>query len=545
MKTLFKLLLAAPMLLLPACNSDTADLHKIDPPNLKSELGEFDPGSVNVDGQPSQLVVPKLPQVGKVVSVTVTPPGELKDIDGAKLEDVKQMISITSDKQTPMLDLVFFVDDSKSMKPHQDKYFGEIDGFTAELDKLDLLKYQIGVATVYDSGRYFKPKNSVRGSDRYEQGITEFSRLQNGKRNFHRLGRLLPLADGSGKRFATPETSSKTLSDTLKVGAQDFIKYDMYGDKDHVGIDPLTQITAVLTEESVGPLNEEILAPMVAALNPAYLLTGSGANVAHFRAQYPATDSRDREETERWTPPASNIEVEWMKFASSFNKGFVRKDAHLGVIFLTDVVDTPVNIDAEKAAEALRLLKGDTNSYEKISTYGVLHKNTVSFGLQKSDSRKWATRHCTSDVDNAVRGIEGFDQAQALESFLNITRGPKKAVGANILNICSASYGEDLAAIAKDLFKKSVSLGKYEFEKFPSGDITVVYKNDPSKHVPVCGDSASEELCWKVEIKPPPNVSRLFLYNRADLGTQELIVNYKGIDLDSCTTLNCNMIGRQ
>lgn len=556
MKTLVKLLFASPLLLLPACNSDTADLYKVNNPNLQSHLENYDPKPGKLGGEAGDLSIPVLPNIGPVFTVEVQKPGQLSNVKAADIKPQKQEISIKSDKQIPMMDLIFLADDSFSMDPHQRNYFDAMDEFHAQLQSLDLLSYQIGVASVYDSSRYFKV--GTPGSDRYERGVREFSVTEKGKRNFYRMGRLHPLKNGGGKRFAVPTTNQDDLSETLKVGAQDFQECDIYQDGPHVANpgecdnineprpqDPVQNITSVLIEAQ-GPLKEEILAPLIAAVHPAYLLVGSGVDTAHFRAQYPRMDAQETEEDSRWTPPTgANADAQWLNFATNYNKGFIRKDAHLGVIILTDVIDGSVGINAAKAAEALRDLKGDNNSYEKITTYGVLHMNTVSAGLQKKDPRKWSVRHCVAGnkVDDAVKDKSSFPEPQMIEEFLNLTRG-KKEIGQNILNICSSDYGAALASIAKDLFKKSVSLGKYELDMFPTGAITVSYKNNPAKKVPVCGTTGAEDLCFKTNIKLPPEKSRILLYNRAELMNEVLEVSYQGINLESCTALNCVVKGQ-
>ncbi len=546
-------------LLITACQSQTEDIYQVTTPSFEAELSESEikadlPKADQLDANENN----QLPTLGEIQRPELNRPGQFTNPAAAKMIDVEQVISVQRSQVKPMLDLLFVIDDSNSMAPHQNNLAAAMKSFTQELSQLNLLDYRIGVTTIYDSKRYFK--KDQEGSDRFEQGITEWTRVNEGgpsKRNFYRLGRLIPLKNAStgsllsGQRFATPETNVLNLEATLKIGAQVFDKYDLYNYIDSTGRvvsasqnrvngaystnEPEAGIREVLVTEAKGPRFEEILAPMLAAVSPQSLLFGTQAD--HYRSQYPNTSNLD---TDRWQAPALNSstkEEQWMQFSQSYNNQFIRDKAHLGVIFVTDVTDQSVGLNARAAADALIQLKGDDGSFTKISTFGVLHKNTVSYDLQQKNSTEWSRRHCTANnrVDDDVLNVNGFNEPQMLEQFLRMTGG-NRTEGSNILNICSNNYGQNLIKIAKDLFKKSVQRGEYDLQMVPSQNFKVVFKDDPTKTVPTCQRGQTEGLCWQLQIKP--GVRKIILLSQDDLGTQELLVTYKAIDPRTANTLN-------
>lgn len=563
---------------LTACQTETTDLEQIIHPKMESEIVNIDekdelPESPTLESS----TPPTLPNIGSITSVSgISRPGETINLQHANMIDVEQVISIERNEIKPMLDLLFVIDDSASMEPHQNNLAAAMKNFTGELSKLNLLDYRIAVTSIYDSERYFK-KGSP-GEDRYEQGITEWSRKEFDilnpsvpLRNFFRLGRLLPIKnheDGSylnGNRFATPQTHIKNLESTLKVGAQLFQKYDEYNyistDGKIIGRNQ-NRVTGLfankdlgthreeLSKESKGPRFEELISPMLAALSPQTLLFGDHAE--HYRQQFPSTSKYD---SDKWTAPKSDdkaADEAWLNFSINYNDKFVREKAHLGVIFVTDTIDQSVGVTPREAAEALKNLKGDDGSYSKISTYGVLHKNTVSYDLQRKHSRQWSRRHCTTNnrVDDDVRGINGFDKPQMLEEFLRLTGG-KRSEGSNILNICSNNYGENLVQVAKDLFKDSLQRGEYDLEMVPAQNIEVVFKNQPERKVPTCQSEQATSrqknikqtsgLCWQVLIKP--GIRKLILMSQDELEKQELLVRYKAIDPRTANSLNSQKVG--
>lgn len=106
---------------------------------------------------------------------------------------------------------------------------------------------------------------------------------------------------------------------------------------------------------------------------------------------------------------------------SGVNKGFYREDAYLAVVFVTDAVDQS-KISAAEMYKFLMNLKGWNKP--KVITYGVI----VPSG----------ERECDRDEQSEPKKIE---------EFLYLA-------GGTYFSLCSPDYGQNLAAIGKDLVKR-------------------------------------------------------------------------------------------
>ncbi|RYZ68290.1 MAG: hypothetical protein EOP05_16580 [Proteobacteria bacterium] len=119
-------------------------------------------------------------------------------------------VSIASDSKPiettavfqPKVDILFVIDNSDSMKDHQEKLKSNIDRFVEAFKSNARVDFQIGVVSVFDSQRYGPVV-----------------------KDFHPLGVMYPVkrADGSsgnGLNFVTRQDPdfTKTLGETLKIG---------------------------------------------------------------------------------------------------------------------------------------------------------------------------------------------------------------------------------------------------------------------------------------------------------------------------------------
>lgn len=563
--SLFKNLvgLLATVLLLGACNSSTTDLYESQNADFQSEIDPLEQQALpdsDIDLSPAD--VGETPELEAFNQPDIQAPPEMEDLDPAVVKTIDQVITLKAPDTRPMLDLVFVMDDSNSMENHQIRVSKAMDQFVEKLSTHDLLDYRIAVTPIYDSTRYFK--NGTYGDRPKTQRVSEESRLESGERNFFRLGRLIPLRDPRGTQgnyvemdefYATPETTIDVLKQTLKIGAQVWIKSDEYnteklqdnGKTESGQQRPVARPQKTLVTEALGPIQEELLAPMVAALNPGYLIFDKSIQ-QHYRMQYPASEELS------WMPPELDDpqrEAKWQNFVNKYHRNFVRPNAHLGVIFVTDTIDHSVNLSPEMAADALRQLKNDDGTFSKISTYGVVHMNSVSSKVQKDfgpgqsqNEKRWVTRHCNANnnVDLDIRDRNSFPTAQKLEEFLNLTRGAK-VQGENIFNLCDgtedSTFGVKLARIAEDLFKNSVSKGTYNLEQPPMDGIDeVFFKNNSSRKVSSCGRAQKGELCWSL-IKEQ-GIQKVILQNQSELGDAEIVVRYRVLDPKSINNINTN-----
>ncbi len=520
--------------LLVACQSETTDLYETSRPQFDSQLDPGDPAEIDKSG----LEVPKSEEVselevGEISDATISDPGEFKGFKGPQLEAYDQLISLDNAEIKPMLDLAFIMDDSNSMASHQIRVSDGMDDFVTELSKFNLLDFRITVVPIYDSRRYYKIDKSF--GDPVDLRVTEMSRLESGKRNFYQLGTMIPLRKPVGpenyveldQHFADRDTDTEILKETLVIGINPYQEEDVFD-----------ATTGELVKEATGPRYEEILAPMVAALNPEFLLFNP-ATRSHYRNQYPVADSIN-------ALSSSEREEEWRNYVEDKKQEFIRPPADLGVIVVTDTVDWSVNLSPSAAAKALRDLKGDDSSYSKISTYGVLHMNSISDQLRKSygpghldPSSPWheSKRDCAKitgpgqtrvDDDVKSKDVDPFKEPQKLEEFLNITRG-NKAVGDNIVNLCDGSendtFGTKLAAIAKDLFNRSTAKVPYRLDKPPVNGITkVFFRGDENNTIPNCSVNSSDQICWSLIQKL--GSQKIIFKNQGQADNNEIVVRY-------------------
>ncbi len=258
----------------------------------------------------------------------------------------------------PKVDILFVIDNSDSMKDHQEKLKANIDRFVDAFKKNQRVDFQIGVTSIYDSIRY----GSV-------------------VKTFHPLGQLYVVkhvngsTSSNGLNFITrsePEYS-KALGETLKIGTVPF--------KDANGVDQ-------------GPENEELFTPVLAALD--------GRNV-----------------------------------------GFLRADAHLAVIMITDADDVS-SVEPKTLKSELIRLKG--NNASMVSAFAVL------------------ARTC-SKVDP---GIKGTGPVKTLE-FIKEMKQDKRTSGM-AFDLCDKNYGDRLAEAGNLIAKKSTKTLRIPLEAPPVND---------------------------------------------------------------------------
>ncbi|MBL7543648.1 MAG: VWA domain-containing protein [Bdellovibrionaceae bacterium] len=107
---------------------------------------------------------------------------------------------------------------------------------------------------------------------------------------------------------------------------------------------------------------------------------------------------------------------------STVNSGFLRKDAYLAIIFITDAEDQS-DISPEDFYQFLLTLKGVP---ERILAYGAI----IPTGYEDPSN-------CGRDSGEPLK----------IERFLAMTAN----TGKNIFNLCSSDFGDRLAGVAKDV----------------------------------------------------------------------------------------------
>lgn len=216
----------------------------------------------------------------------------------------------------PKVDILFVIDDSKSMEPHQARLVQNIDKFVDAFAQFDVIDFHIGAVTVWDSQRYQSSENP--------QGVVPAVSPSDGFINFYPKGQLQPLrsSDGllEGQNFVSrTEGFSEILRNTL-LGIQP---------KCHESYRDCLTLEQKQQGEGRGPEFEEHFSPVIAALGQPDLINGA-------------------------------------------NQGFRRPDAHLVLIFISDADDGTVNISSSQMAAFLREAT-DSRQEQNFSVYGVVH----------------------------------------------------------------------------------------------------------------------------------------------------------------------------
>jgi len=468
--------------------------------------------------QLKSLVVPETLEVSLNDPFTV----QIKpfvEIDKATINTYTQFVNLADEELRPKLDLLFAIDDTASMAPHYkalgvDVLGQNMESFVAELATLKLLDYQIGIINTYDSTRYFS-------------AVTEFSRLDIGQRNFERMGHFIPLKGiDSENRIITPDMGHKVLQDTLTVNAKSFEPRNKYSKGEPNHGNPTDNILEV---EAFGPEKEEFLSPVLMAISPQSMLTGSNARA--YQAFQPSALS------------SSGEAGSWAEYAQNYNGPFVREGAHLGIIIITDSIESGLLETAENAAIELANLKNDKN-FENISTYGVFHRDAISASLRNNPKNgnleKWS-QGCQHKGDPDL-SKKGSDETiiPVLESFLDKTRG-NKPLGTNIVSLCSNTYGKDVVELAKDLYKRSVKDLTLTLDRIPADKLQVFYSGDENKKIPHCEKVEDERLCFITRFARGER--SIVLRNQHLLNNVEVTIRYDAIDPTTATINNSESQG--
>lgn len=205
-------------------------------------LSACSPASVDMKSRPSMEQPPPAPEV--VIRQKAPAPAPI-----IKKDEIK-WVTIDGGERgidfNPQIDILFVVDDSDSMKAHQENLSRNIKHFVSGLQNNKMIDYHIGVVSVWDS------------SDRAEEARQK--KTAAGQRVFAN-GELRPVKSTDGKLSKTRfvyrfENNENILASTLNIGVTPF--------------------------KDGGPENEEVFSPIEAALKK----TGRGdTNEGFFRPE--------------------------------------------------------------------------------------------------------------------------------------------------------------------------------------------------------------------------------------------------------------------
>lgn len=282
---------------------------------------------------------------------------------------------------TPVVDILFVIDNSGSMTDHQMNLANNIDLFTAEFAKVNI-DYHIGViSTDMD---------------------TRPGELLDGEQTCDWLGNN---CKGTGVNFITPKTTNglSILKKNILIGT------------DGSG-----------TEASFDPL-----------------VTSFNANLTK---------------------------------AGAVNAGFLRKNAYLAVIFITDADDQSYTNSPVDTFDFLVNLKG---AKRQVLSYGIVVPSGVT-GCPRDD---------------------GNTPPRKIEAFLSMSVNAGGAPAKNVMNLCDPQYGQKLAGLSKDMIRNLngvIKLNKapvissikvfYGTQEIPPG-IDDGWYYDPKENAVILGDN--------------------------------------------------------
>jgi hypothetical protein len=273
-------------------------------------------------------------------------------------------------KNTNAIDILFVVDNSKSMTIHQRNLANNIQHFVKAFDANKEVDYHIGVTSVFDSTRY----GSV-------------------VQNFNPNGFLLPLKGNTGdnsKYFYTKRHNDLTL----------------LANSIHIG---------VLNLEQGGPEKEEALSPIDQAFKEPAL-------------------------------------------SSPTNQGFLRPDARLAIIIITDADDSSPNLAETDLDYTLKRFKDDPMG-DKISTFAVLANRDYC----KDD--KDCLNRCAK-VDPDLKGEKPY----RILNFITASDGKE-------LSLCKGDFAATLSQIGAAIEKK-VQRQFFPLQGVPEHGTLKVYLGD-------------------------------------------------------------------
>ncbi len=182
------------------------------------------------------------------------------------------------------IDILFVIDNSRSMINHQKNLSANITKFVDEFAKIKSIDFHIGVTTVWDSSRY---------------GSVVPAKCPDGTVNWEPAGTLVPLIGPSdilpkdGRRFVTREDNFSAI---LKKSLSPIENPRLF--KDFVQPDP--------TKPGVcasGPEKEEVFTPMISAITDPTLLPNKGfRREGAFLVVIIVSDAKSEDVPNIWTP---------------------------------------------------------------------------------------------------------------------------------------------------------------------------------------------------------------------------------------------------
>lgn len=348
--------------------------------------------------------------------------------------------------ETPQLDLVFIMDNSKSMHTHLTNLSQNIEKFLGQFntENLDL---RVGVVTVFDATRYreYASKEDpqrLEDARAYNEAYSEAARAFMGSHDNLSdmdLAFEMYLLSDEGPyrldyRYAYFEDQG-LLNTVLPVGVMRPVRTGPYA------VDTGRSFLSNRDSDFVAALKDTLLVTSdfhreAAGKNQGWAALGAPVIEEVFSVVQGITD------------PQVNKQ----------NQSFLRENSHLAVVIVTDAEDSS-GLDPDTAARALLNFKGKSS---KLSVYGVL--SILSEGVGECETDAYVV---------AEGGIEPV-RPRRIEEFIRKLNG-------STYSLCSADFGSELATIGSDLVRKVFEQNDFELNHVPTSiyDIQVFVDNQP------------------------------------------------------------------
>lgn len=337
---------------------------------------------------------PTSPELVKLPPPTPTPAPTPKPYLGPEKVTASQAFD-QEIQLTPKVDILFVMDTSESMKKHIERLHSNVDQFVSAFRRRHDIDFHIGIVTVWDDEERFTSRATWP------------------------LGQLRPLKDLKRPSFSFPGYQyvkrvgnwASVLAGTLKVDYHPRYIRDKKGR---------------ILGDGGGPEVENLFSPVLEAV------TGYKKN----ENKEPVLDADGK--------------------PLPLNGDFIRPDAHLAVIFVTDADDTSA-IHPKTLEERLSRLKG--NKADQVSGYGVLALDcgaNVDPGLKEKDPNTGKVV-----VRQPVKILEFIERTQGMA-----------------MNLCEKSgYGRKLAEIGDVIEAKTTRLVSIQLDLPPQPSTLVVTYN--------------------------------------------------------------------
>lgn len=362
-------------------------------------------------------------------------------------------------KFAPKVDVLFVIDTSESMDSHIKELYENVNRFVKSFDPTQTLDFHIGVVTVWDTERF--------GFDKVVKNPWPLGKLRS-LRDPNKFGQEIP-----GPQYVTRVPGwDSILKSTLKVAIEPRCTLDANGKS-------LRNSNGTCVADGGGPEFEDMFSPVRCALGL-------------------VTDPTD----------------EIYKYCKGDQNGdFLRPDAHLAVIFLTDA-DDGSRTQTSQFVQEIQNLKAQ--SQKNVSLYGVLavkddngaRCKDVDPGLREV---KWTTT-TVNDVDPKTGKVRLDPKTKKPKTktkrvqtitYLDPTKllDVVEQSGNKAISLCANNYGDKLAAIGSKIESDSSTVESFivKLEQVPQPSTLVVQYTIDQK-VLALEPGPAPVGCWSYDV---------------------------------------------